>query len=184
MTGLSLSRYATEVELICQEIDACDGEIPEGLIARFAEAQTGMAAKVDSWIGMLDAVKSRIALLKEMRERVTRAVKAAENLDKGFKGYIKYNLQNKPDIPFKGESGSFYLHRNPKSVKVDFEFSDKTVYKTIDPALVSLEPTINPYIKEIRFVVLDNEKLKADLEAGMKLSWARIEQDSHIRVKG
>ncbi len=179
----SLAKYATEVELVCQEIDNCEGEIPAELIARFAAAQGDLVGKVDRFIGFLDAVKSRITLLKEHRERATRAIKAAENFERGLKEYVKGTMQAMPGLPYKGEAGGFRLQRNPPSLKIDFPREDKSIHQAVDPAMLRLEPTLDDYIKHVTVYVIDTEKLKAALEAGEKIPWARIEKDNyHVRT--
>lgn len=179
----SLAHYATEVELICQEIDAVDGPIPPELVARFAAAQGELVGKVDRFIGFLDALKSRVALLKEHRDRATKAIRAAEGFERGLKEYVRTTMQAMPGIPYKGETGAFRLQRNPPSLKIDFPRDDKTIYQAVDPVMLTLEPTLADYVKTVTAYVIDTEKLKAALDAGEKIPWARIEQGVHLRVQ-
>ena len=180
----TLAEYALEVELACREIDDAD-DISTSIAERLSSATGDLVTKIDRYIGMIDAVKSRVSLLKEQRDRIVAAVKTAESFDKQLKNYVKYVIQQMPNIPYKGSTGSLYLHKNPKSVKVDFAFPDKTVYAVVDAAALQLEPSLIGYVKSVSLNVMDRERLKADLEAGMLLPWARIVTDEcHVRVKG
>ncbi len=179
----TLAEYAFEIEKVCDYIDNFEGPIPESLIKAFAEKQADLATKVESWIGFLDAVKSRIELLKEQKERVTKAVKTAENFQRGLKDYLRYVLEAAPSVQYKCDTGRIALQKNPRSLKIDFETKDVTVYNQIDKALIDLEPSLNAYIKPVTLYVMDNEKLKADLDAGMLIPWARFEAGNHIRIR-
>lgn len=180
----SLAKYAVDVELACQEIDEAP-DVNTALVAKFADTTGALADKIDRYIGLMDAVKSRVALLKEQKDRISKAVKAAENFDRQLKSYVKHVMQQVPNISYKGSTGSLYLHKNPKSLKVDFALPDKTVYSVVDDTMLTLEPSLATYVKQVTVNVIDRDKLKADLEAGMRLPWARIvSDDSHVRVKG
>lgn len=180
----SLAGRAVELELICQEIDAADGEISDALIARFDDAKLALSAKVDGWILYLDAIKYMAEALKERKERAAKAQKTAEALQARLKDYLKHVLVANPGIPFKGEEGSIYLHKNPQGVRYAFQFEDKTFYRTVDRALLDMEPSMNSYVKQATVYMLDGEKVKQDLKAGMTLPWAELHQDSHLRTKG
>ncbi len=180
---LTLADYAMEVERMCAEVDACEGEIPSDVIQRFETAELALAEKCDRWIGLLDAVKSRSELLKEHKERVQKAIKATDGVQERLKSYLKHTMQAFPDLPYKGSSGRLALQKNPESLKIHFETKDVTVYRTLEKSMLSLEPGLNAYVKEITLYVIETDKLKADLKAGMKMYWAELTQDSHVRVR-
>ncbi len=181
----SLAKYATEVEVVCQEIDNAEGTIPTDLINRFAFAQGELATKVDNFIGFLDAVKARVTTLKEHRDRVVKAIRTAESFERGLKDYVKFVMLANPGMQFKGEEGSFRLQRNPPSLKIDFAREDKTIHAVVDPALIHLEPSLAKYVKAVSCFVIDTERLKEALEAGEEIPWARIEKDNkHVRIGG
>lgn len=183
LSSKSLARSAAELDLICQEIDAADGEITEDMIARFDDARLAIAERTDGWIRRLEAAKFMVEALKERKERVVKAHKALEALHARMKDYLKHIMIANP-VPFKGTEGTLYLHRNAQAVCYAFQFEDKTFYRTVDRALISMEPSISPYVKEVVIYLLDSEKVKADLKAGIDLTWAQLHQDSHVRTKG
>lgn len=180
----NLGQYALELDLVCQEIDANDGIVTDDMLVRFDSATVDLATKVDGWLWYLDTIKAMIEALKERKDRAAKAHKAAENLQKRLKEHVKWTIQQTPDIPFKGNEGSIYLHRNPPGIELSFTLEDKSIYKTVPDALMQIEPSIGEYTKEITVKVLDMERLRNDLKAGKFVAWAEIKQDSHVRTKG
>ena len=173
-----------DLESLCTEIDANEGVITDELLARFNDAKLALSHKVDNWIGYLDSIKNMVETLKERKERVTRAYKVADGLQKRLREYLKFVMQASPSLPYKGEEGSLYLHGSPESVKYAFEFTDQTFYKIVDPTILQLEPSINDYVKVTTCYLIDGVKVKKDLKAGIKISWAELTKDSHVRVRG
>lgn len=185
----TLARYALDVELACDEIDACETpEIPNELVTRLTDAQGALADKCDRYIGLLDALSSRIELLKEQKRRIKRAIEVGETLQGRVKDHVKYVLlvssKDGKKIPMKGTTGSLALHANPPKVEIDFVTTDRQVYRCLDESALQLEQSIAPYVKTVTLLQLDRDKLKADLDAGMQLPWARITRDYHVRMRG
>lgn len=179
----SLAAYVFELEQICSEIDEETGVISDDLVLRFNGASLALADKVDGWIGFLDALKVSLAEAKERKERADNARRAFEAMNKRLRDYLKFVMETHPNTPFKGSEGSLALQRNPESVEIDFTTVDKTIYKAIDSSLLTLEPSLNNYVKAITAYVIDTERLKADLKAGVELSWARLTRGHHVRIR-
>lgn len=184
-TNLSLAKYAAELEAVCSEIDDTD-EITEDLIRRFDDAKLALGDKVDRWICYLDSAKFLVAALKEKKERLTKALKVTETLQSRLKDYAKYVIESVPERKHLTGSneGTLYLHKNPEGIKYSFDFKDVTFYRTVEKALIEMEPSLNSYVKVASCYLVDTDKIKADLKAGMKLPWAQLHQDSHVRIKG
>jgi hypothetical protein len=98
-------------------------------------------------------------------------------------GRMKACLEANPGVPFKDSLGrKVYLQRNPPSLKLFVDVREKkTISNAIDMASADLLGVPRDYIKEVSFLVLDTEKVKADLQAGKELGWARIDQGAHCR---
>lgn len=185
MEKKTLAEILAELESTCLQIDEETGEIPKELLEKLTDLKDSqLADKVDDWILKLDQISGQILAAKLKKERAEKAVKRWESLQKGMKDYLKFIIQNNPGVAFKGDEGTIYLHKNPPGVDVDFERKNKTVYNAIDESFATLDPTLGEYMKEVRYFVVDGEKLKADILSGKKLNWAREKQDSHIRIKG
>ncbi len=183
---VSLAEHAAIVEAICNQIDDNeDEELPEGLIQKFMEANLDLARKTDNWIGLLDAVKARINLLDDMKLRVKKALKAAKTLDQSMKDYVKFVIAGTEGrIPLKGTVGTLYAHSNPEGLHVTVKTTEKAVYHVVDPAMPDWDQSMLQYCRQVTFLTLDKDKVRADLKAGMKLPWAELVRDFHVRIKG
>lgn len=180
----SLMQVAAALEQVCNEIDAMDGVITDEMIRRFDDAKLALSAKTDRWILYIDALKHMTTSLKDRKERAAKALKSVEALQTRLKEYVKFVIEQNPDVPFRGEEGSLYLHGNPESVRYSFDFEDKTFYRCVHSEVLAMEPSIVPYVKAGTVWIIDGDKVKADLKAGMKLSFASLERGKHVRVKG
>lgn len=188
----TLAKYALEVESVCDEIDDLTEQgkdIPRDLIKRFDGANELLALKTDRWIGFLDAVAARLDLLREQKRRIKKAISAGEAMQTRLKDYVKFVLlefaeQNGKRLPFVGTEGQrLCLHNNPKSLQIDLKTENKMVYGCVDKNTILGESSLNGYLKVVPLYVIDKEKLKADIEAGKEVSWARIVQEAHVRIR-
>lgn len=180
----SLAEIACDLEAACMEIDASDGEISPDLMKRFECANLALSTKVDRWIGYLDGVKGMIATLEVRAKRSAAALSAARSLENGLKKYVKMVIETTPNVPYKGESGTLYLHGEGDKLKFNFKFCDKTVREVVEPAFAEMEPSVRPYLMDVTHQIINKEKLKADLLAGVRLNWAETYYGKHVRTKG
>ncbi len=191
----TLGEAVVELELVAREIEEVTSDLSDAMLERFSRAQLAVSERTDAWIQYLDAAKVLVAAGKDKRDRVERAYRAAQNLEKGLRRYLRFQLEAHPDVPFKGSLGSLRVQKNPEALRVDHEardgetaaeisIRDVTVRGVIHDRLFDLDPSLRGYAKEVTFTVLDREKLKGDLQAGLKLPWARLERGTHIRIGG
>lgn len=179
----SLAEVQINLETLMRVIDD-EEQLSDETIDEFLALKKEREEKIDGWIGYRDHAKHFVAELKERRDRFQKAYRAAKNVEKRLNERIKYHLENdQTGVPFKGaDLGTLYLAKSPKSVAHLAPCEDKQVYGVItDPFYLNV---CEPYLKEVTFKVLDKKKVREDLEAGVELSWATIEQGKHVRVKG
>lgn len=179
----SLAVIENNLQEMMQTIDELE-EITDDKIDEFLSLKEERALKIDNWISYIDNTKQIVATLKERRDRFQKAYKAAQSLQQRLKERIKYHIkEDKTGMKFSGkELGTLYLHKNPKSVAHLVPLTEKTLYNVIsDPYYLDV---CKEYTIEISMVCLDLKRVKEDLLAGRELSWATIEQGSHVRVKG
>lgn len=181
---LTLAAHVAELEAIIAEMPE-DGEVPSEVLTRFEGAQLELAQKVDRYIALLEAGKFLAEALKEREQRMRQARKGAERLTEKLKEMAKFVMESTGRRALPGaELGTLALHKNPESVHVDFDVQDKTVYRCLDAALLTMEPSLLTYVKTFMFHSIDLEKLKADLKSGMEVPWARLASGSHVRIRG
>jgi hypothetical protein len=181
-----LGAAITEVESLCEEYEeiAERGETPPpDLVKKRTAAHESLKAEVDHWIGRMDASKAIVAIREERYKRLKTALNTARRIQAYISDVIHEKVKGNPEIVFRGNSGCLYLHKNPKAVKIDFATDDKTVYKVIDKTLIDMEPSLNAFVKAVTHYVIDHEALRAALDRGDAISWARYEQGHHVRVK-
>ncbi len=179
----SLARYATDLELVCQEIDNADGVISDELMARFDDAKLALSDKADRWINYLDMLKGMAETLKERKDRAAKAQKTAEALQKRLREYVKFVIEQNPGIPFVGTEGRITLQNKAEGVAYAFAIPDKTFYRVCDKTSLELEPSLLPYIQVSSVMTVDHDKVKADLKAGMQLRFATLTRGSSIRIR-
>lgn len=181
MTTLALIQE--NLDKLMRAIDEAT-EITNEQIDEFMLLREEREKKIDGWIGYRDRAKHFVAELKERRDRFQTAYKTGQSLQKYLDQRIKYHMENdKTGLVFKGkELGTLSLVNNQKavahivpleSVRFDNVVKDD-FYKQV----------CADYLKEVTFRVLDKAKVKVDLLSGIELSWAKLEQGKHIRVKG
>ncbi len=152
-------------------------------MARFDDARASLAERTDAWIYRLEYLEATAAMLKERKDRAHEAQKAREAAHKAAKEYLKYLIESKPGVPFKGTEGSLALQRNPEAVKYAFTRDDKTFYATVHPHTLEMFPSLRSYVTTASVMFVDGAKVKADLRLGMQLDFATLETGSHVRVR-
>lgn len=180
----SLAKYAADLEAICTEIEMCDGTLPADLMQRFEYANMALQQKCDRWIGYVDAMDAMIGILEQRSKRAATALKTARGLSEYLKTGMKSVIEANPNLTFKGENGTIYLHGQAEKPKYAFKFGEKTVRLVVDPAFIQMEPSISPYLRTVTYQVIDEPSLMATLQTGGEVSWAKIDRPSHIRIKG
>lgn len=177
----NLAVLAHDFGELCNQIDEAE-DIGEGVIEKFMEAKGELSIKVDSWIYKLDQAKHWVQFVKDRKKRVEKGYKIAQNIEKGMKQYVKYQLENN-DIPFKGTEGTLYLHGQAEKVDHNINVENKTVFNCVDSSIADLIPGIDEYLKSHTFYSIDIAKIKADLKAGKKLGFAKLSKGKHVRVR-
>ena len=177
----SLSKISHDFIELCDKIDDME-EVEGELVERFMNLKLEHKEKVDSWIYILDQVKSRTAFLKDRKKRLEKAYKLCQNLEIRMKEYLRFVINN-TSVPLNGNEGRIYLHGSAEKVDHNIKTENKSVYNAVDQSITGFVPDISPYLKEIKFYSLDVTKIKEDLKAGKKLSFAKLTKSSHIRVR-
>lgn len=181
----SLGECTVDLEILCRLADDKDGILSDNELAAIDSARVAHADRVDNWIAYLDAIKSLTATIEERKARADRALKTAKSLHERLKAYLKFLVESHPSLPWKGADGSIHIQKNPKRLALAHEDDIKSVsVPYVVPAdVIEAEPSMRPYLKEVRYMILDRELVRDDLESGMKLPWAHFEQGSHLRTR-
>lgn len=179
----TLARCAAELEAVCAELDANDGEITDAMIARFDQATMAMTAKVDGWINYIESVKGMAGIAEARKVRATKRHETLVNLHKRLKARIKELMLLAPGIPFKGSEEQLYLHGHAEAPEYAVTFAKKALSNVVDQALLEMEPGLGDYCKSVTTWVIDGDKVRTALRAGVKLPWAKLNKGSDVRIK-
>lgn len=183
---LYLSEAAAELTQICRLIDENDDpELPQELIDSFKTNVDALAAGVDRRKAVAAEFKSKIQLAKDYARQMR---DFAVKLEKAFDVFKKRTLEvveANPDVLFKDSLGrKLTAARNarPKLIlAVDGLRGKKMVNNIVDEAAILLFDIDPKYLQEVRYTVLDTEKIVADLSDGKTLGWASLETAKHLR---
>lgn len=180
----TLGQIQINLENMMAEIDDSE-EITDEQIDRFLGLRLEREVKIDGWIKYKTACKFFAAQIKEYRDRFQENYKTAQNLEKRVNERIKWHMENdRTGMAFSGkEMGGLRLQNNGRaSLKIDVPLEDVTVYAAL--ADQTYRDKVRKYLKDVTIKVIDKKLIRADLEAGEEIEWARLEKGKHVRITG
>jgi hypothetical protein len=191
------------VGAISRSLDAYeDGQFDESALAEvLGDLSVDLRSAVDRRIGFLDHLGKRsaggkpgtglIGRYEELYREYRAAAERAEALKARVEESTMLVMQTLPDVKFQGNLGRLACQNNSAGrLEVDFPLGSRTFSnllefsggeETMESSAVNLIP--EEYIKRIFVKQLDTAKLKADIEAGKEIVWARVEKGQHLRVR-
>lgn len=184
-----MTRSLAEIQINLETLMALNDELEvlsDDKVDEFLALKKEREEKIDGWIAYHDHVKYLVEELKERKERFVKAYNTARRIKERINERIVYHIENdKTGIPFRGsELGTMYLANNSQpSFKHTLMVEKKEVYEAVNP-VEALDDRVAPFLKDITFKVVDKEKAKAQLAAGVEIPWAKMERGKHVRVKG
>ncbi len=162
--------------------ELADTEVPLIMQSVADDAKLELSDKVDRWGQFL----RRLDLEYKEAEEMTRAFRVKREslktkLEKS-KEWLKSMMEAAPTVPYKGKTATLKLQNNggKKALDLLFTLGEKTVTNIVDHFSIDLIP--DEYLKPVSFYTLDTEKLRADLDAGKELAFAKLVQGKHVRV--
>jgi len=181
MNLLQMAMAAQECEALFAEKNYLTTEQLEDLLDMKGDIRIRLEQKVDGCISFRRFMESRIELLKKREEEFYNARKVAERTLARFNEYLTYTLKSNPEVSFKGNDGTLHLQKSAASLQLDIHSIPQTFAATIPEGL--LEKVPEEYVEKITVYKLKKNEIKADVAEGKKLSWARLEQGDHVRVR-
>lgn len=188
----NLFEISKQFEDFCEAIDALEGgmesfvsEQNENLLDLFVDTKLEHARKVSSYLVVMDTLKLQAANLSERAELLKRRAKTTEKLLSAIKERLVMAIESYPDLPWKSEDGDkLRIQTNPKKLELKVT-TDKRSYSNIVSSLDTspYEQDLIPYLTENKFFTIDTDRVKKDLMAGKKLSFAELsESGKHLRI--
>ncbi len=117
---------------------------------------------------------------KGARDRWAEKARKFEEAQEAFKEAAKQAIKDNPDLPWIDSYGTkVYVSRNSSaSLQMNLSLDDKTVRNVVDYGDVT---RLGPYVKTVTYLVIDTDKVREDLAAGVEISWAKLERGDHVR---
>jgi hypothetical protein len=175
----TLAVLTNKLETLCDKIDNAE-ELPEDLLAEFADAKLAHEEKVAAYVAVLDNLKRNAAYYSERAELLTRRAKACERLEQSIKERLVFQIDTHPDLPWKSaDNDKLKVQQNNKSLSVDFLLDRKTV-SNILPHTTEVPPR---FVTVYELKSLNTQALTDALKAGETFGWARLEsKGKHLRI--
>jgi len=177
-----LDQASLDLSAVAKMVEEQEETIDNALLRIFGECRDVQVQAVDRNIIFSRVLEHQIACAKEMEDAWTAKVRTLKNIQERHKARLVSILQSLPDIPFKGTQGKIALHANPVALEV--EIAEQTrCFKVIGDAEIAKHRIPVEFLDEIRLTALNKANIKAHIKSGKELSWARLKQDNHIRIR-
>ena len=191
------------VGAISRSLDAYeDGQFDEEALAEvLGDLSVDLRSAVDRRIGFLDHLGKRsaggkpgtglIGRYEELYREYRAAAERAEALKARVEESTMLVMQTLPEVKFQGNLGRLACQNNASGrLEVDFPMATKTFSNLLEyggagETMLNSASALIPdeYVRLITVRQLDTAKLKADIEAGKEIVWARVEKGQHLRVR-
>lgn len=141
----------------------------DAVLEYFGQAIEDRDAKLDRYAAFIDYVTVLAKARKAESDRLSALATIGENTAKRLKGFLKMWLESKGLKKIETPMRKFWTQNNGGLRPI---IVDKTDPMTVDPCYRKVT------------VEFDNDAIRADLEAGIEVPFARFgEVGSHLRVK-
>jgi hypothetical protein len=186
LVKVSFQERVHSLAALSSKIEGLDDEkeIDEVLIAEFGDTEAALIDSVDRRRAFAKRAKAMIAEAKEMLAEADAYVKRCEAVYEGLRKRTLMTLEACPELPFVKDSlgNKVFVAKAQPALDLAFKPMSKS-FKVLDlEALAQSGITIDEkYIQQISFLVLDTDKVRADLTANETLPWAKLKQKTFLR---
>ncbi len=156
-----------------------DGEITGEMVAAYHDFTEKLEEKVDRIIGVLQGYKHRGAYLEEQEKKYRTARQANARAEQGLKDYLKYQIEQHPEINFRGETGALVVQKSAPSLELSIKEKEVRFGHVVE----EVTDDIKPYCEQKTVWVLDTKRLSEDIKAGNVLTWASMKPGAYVKVK-
>lgn len=167
-----LDQAANDLAEACDAIDADESgaDLDNALVGQFQNALANVAAAVDRRKAFFRRIDAEVAILDSYTKDIAAQKKKLQNLRDRVEWATKRVILAKPEITFKDSLGKKLQVIDNPVPKLVFNFPPDVTNKELDG-----------YTKKVTTEVVDNDKIKFDLLAGVELSFAHLEYGTQLR---
>lgn len=165
---------AQVLSAICEEIDGAD-QIDAFLLQAFDDANQDLSDAADRRIAFDRWVKIQKAAAEEGKNYYTERENLLKTVHERFKARTKEILEARPGLPYSGKLGKISIAGNGGVRSLELSFGNKA----IDPESAAMFGVPADYV--LTKYVIDTDRIRAELEAGVTLEWAWLaERGTHV----
>ncbi len=178
----TLALGSASLQYICDRID--DGaEMTAVIKEQFNDALMKTQNGVDEFLAYRALIDARYEYAKDIKRQADAEMKRAESVKAASDLRAMEILEAFPDLPFNGTMLKLGTAKNPPSVSVNFEMTEKTFRNVVDHAALILFDVPLNYFKVHTVYSLDLKAIGDDLKRGGELPWAQQKQGKRISTK-
>jgi hypothetical protein len=178
----NLALGASSLQRICDLVD--DGaEMTSVIKNEFSDAMLQTQNGVDEFLAYRALIEARYEYAKEIKRMADAEMKKAESVKAASDLRAIEVLEAFPSLPFNGSMLKLGTAKNPPSVSVNFEMTDKTLRNVVDREALILFGVPENYFKTHIVHCLDLKAIGDDLKAGKEIVWAQQKQGKRISTK-
>lgn len=178
----SLNDLMTHLEAMQDFIDQAP-EITKEMIESHLSAVGAVNDKVDRLIGFIERMQIESAAAYAKAEMYKRRGDVLENSMQNAKEYAKAMVLLNPDLEYRGTKGKLTVQRVADKLVYNIEkqrYSSTNVIAEHDILSGAVDPK---YVTPKTVMVIDNDKVKKDIEAGVAVPFAKLEENKSLRIR-
>lgn len=178
----NLALGASSLQRICDAIDE-GAEMTSVIKAEFNEAMLQTQDGVDEFLAYRALIEARYEYAKEIKRMADAEMKKAESVKAASDLRAMEVLEAFPNLPFNGSMLKLGTAKNPPSVSVNFDMTEKTYRNVVDREALILFAVPEHYFKTHIVHCLDLKSIGDDLKAGKEIVWAQQKQGKRLSTK-
>lgn len=175
--ALAADNFAT----ICKAID--EGDINEAITSLFHETKLDLADSVARRICFFEFLDGAIKNATEIRDSWKQRVEQLKHVEERVKKLTLDIITAESTIEYRSDLGKLCAQQNPPSLKLNFETTKMNASNVINAKDIERNHIPQELITEVRFLQLNTEKLKEQLNAGGAYPWASLTRGQHLRIR-
>ncbi len=166
---------------LIEQVDSETGDLDDALIQAFGDAKGDLVSAVTKRQAIASQLRATLEGVRTYRAEVDAYIQRLKRLEEKLKADALKAVEALPGVDIRGATGKKLYSRGSQSLKLSFDFKEsRTISNVISIEDIEFLGIDDRYIKTVTAFVLDTVKVKEDLKAGARLSWATLEESQHV----
>lgn len=188
--GEALADASRDFAVLCDRLDATEDDAQfKALMSEFASVQDVVENRIDRFAAMREIVLGQVERDKKRAAQIRERAKRLESMMDRADAAVLERIAADPDKPWSGGERKLCRQANGQAALVVALATDngESAVKDVNVADVVDSDTslaIDDRFIEVRsYAVLNRKAVRAALEAGEELPWAKLARGHHLRVR-